>query len=199
MAWRLLSSPRESSRPQGTPKAQKDPKKEPGNLKIRCCKVTEACKLHMIEACTFKKTCKLQRIEPCALTKQCNLHMIGACTFTKHCKTHGIGTPASTKACNLHMIRTARGKTFGDAQSRNGRPGRAPDIVIYIWLSLAPSEKTVKRNGLSVARARKPVKYIWFWRRHRRNTVKRRGKVGRCLLSCEQLTEKTPPGRGREG
>ena len=117
---------------QGTPKAQKDPKKEPGNMKIHCCKVTEACQLHMIEACKFKTTCKLHRIEPCTLTKHCNLHMIGACTFTKHCKTHGIGTPASTKTCNLHMIRTARGKTFGDAQSRNGRPGRAPDIVIYI-------------------------------------------------------------------
>ena len=132
MAWRLLSSPRESSRPQGTPKAQKDPKIKPGNLKICCCKVTKACKLHMIEACTFKKACKLQRIEPCTFKKHCNLHMIGARAFTKHCKTHGIGTPASTEACNLHMIWTARGKTFGDAQSRNGRPGRPPDIVIYI-------------------------------------------------------------------
>ena len=121
-----------AKRDQGTPKAQKDLKKKPGNMKIRCCKVTKACKLHRIEACTFKKTCKLQRIEPCALTKHCNLHVIGACTFTKHCKTHGIGTPTSTTACNLHMIRAARKKTFGEAKSRNGRPGRASDTVIYI-------------------------------------------------------------------
>ena len=167
-------------------------------MKIHCCKVTEACKLHMIEACTFKKTCKLHRIEPCTFRKHCNLHMIGACVVTEHCKTHGIGTPASTKACNLHMIWTARGKTFGDAQSRNGRPGRAPDIVIYIWLSLAPSEKTVKRNGLSVARARKPVKYIWFWRRHRQNTVKRKGKMGRRIPSHEHLAGPTPWRGGRE-